>query len=107
MERIVRSQVTELVKGGYILPHVCQDLEVDIAMTHHWHMSQKTRCKLWTREWASILVLLDFSKAFDCNELAVQNLCYYGILISSCKWFRTFLTGREQYVEVQSEQERY
>lgn len=52
---------------------------------------------------SSALILLDFSRAFDClnPEMLIAKLSYYGFSNETCKWFRTFLTGREQCVETE------
>ncbi|CAH2226320.1 jg5211 [Pararge aegeria aegeria] len=54
----------------------------------------------------SILVLLDFSRAFDClnMDLLIAKLLYYGISSTSIKWFSSFLSNRRQYVESESGQ---
>lgn len=52
---------------------------------------------------SSVLILLDFSRAFDCLDpkLLIAKLRYYGFSEDACKWFETYLIGREQYVEVE------
>ena len=51
-----------------------------------------------------MLVLLDFSRAFDCIniKLLLAKMSYYGVTQSACDWFCSFLTGRKQFVEVQN-----
>lgn len=53
---------------------------------------------------SSILILLDFSRAFDClnPDMLIAKLSYYGFSENTCKWFRTYLINREQYVETES-----
>lgn len=53
----------------------------------------------------SILVLLDFSRAFDClnHELLLAKMAYYGLSKASCSWFRSYLTDRRQYVVVEDD----
>lgn len=43
---------------------------------------------------ASALVLLDFSRAFDCicTELLIADMSCYGVSRDVCNWFRAFLT---------------
>ncbi|CAB3228376.1 unnamed protein product [Arctia plantaginis] len=49
---------------------------------------------------STILVLLDFSRAFDClhRELLLAKLIHYGISTESSCWFRSYLTNRYQQV---------
>lgn len=51
----------------------------------------------------SILVLLDFSRAFDCinQELLLEKLRHYGLSEGACSWFQSYLHDRMQYVEVE------
>lgn len=53
---------------------------------------------------ASILVLLDFSRAFDTinTTLLLSKLAYYGFDPRTINWFATYLSGRSQRVEVKN-----
>lgn len=50
----------------------------------------------------SILVLLDFSRAFDTinHNLLLSKLSYYGFNNEALKWFTSYLGGRSQFVQV-------
>lgn len=52
---------------------------------------------------ATILTLLDFSRAFDSINitLLLSKLSYYGFGSSTVKWFNSYLSDRMQHVEVQ------
>lgn len=49
---------------------------------------------------STILVLLDFSRAFDCINvsLLLSKMSYYGFDVSAVKWFDSYLSGRVQTV---------
>lgn len=51
---------------------------------------------------ATLLVLLDLSKAFDCvhHKLLLAKLKYLGFSHSSIKWFQSYLTDRKHRVFV-------
>jgi hypothetical protein len=53
----------------------------------------------------SILVFLDFSRAFDTinHDLLLSKLSYYGFDSSALKWFSSYLSDRSQRVMVTSE----
>ena len=50
------------------------------------------------------LVLLDLSKAFDSIDHArlLHKLSILGASPSTVKWFKSYLTGRRQYVRIGS-----
>ena len=50
----------------------------------------------------AILLLIDFSKAFDMvdHDILLHKLEHYGIRGALLSWFKTYLIGREQYVYV-------
>lgn len=50
----------------------------------------------------SILVLLDYSRAFDCitTSLLLSKLAYYGLDMRTLHWFDSYLRDRQQYVEL-------
>lgn len=52
----------------------------------------------------SILVLLDFSRAFDSInvELLISKLSYYGFDQSAQNWFNSYLSNRFQFVELKN-----
>ena len=50
----------------------------------------------------TLSIFLDLRKAFDtCNiEIMLKKLHHYGFRDTPLKWFKNYLTGRKQYVEI-------
>ena len=46
--------------------------------------------------------MFDMSAAFDCcdNDIICNKMKIYGLADSTIQWFKTFLTGRRQCVEI-------
>ena len=50
----------------------------------------------------SLAIFMDFSKAFDTldHNILIKKLAHYGINGTPLEWFKSYLTGRSQYVEL-------
>ena len=50
----------------------------------------------------SVIVLLDMSKVFDsiCHNLMLSKLCSIGVSNAACNWFGSYLSQRNQVVNI-------
>ena len=61
-----------------------------------------TICEALDKRKISLLLLIDFSKAFDMveHDILLGKLYHYGIRGIAYDWMKSYLTGREQFVSV-------
>ncbi|CAK1586423.1 unnamed protein product [Parnassius mnemosyne] len=106
LERVVCSQLTRYLEDNHILPETQSGFRrgygTETALLHVTDdittASDKGK--------GSILVLLDFTRAFACinHDILLAKLSYYGVSEATCKWFYSFLSNRSQYVEINTDQ---
>lgn len=105
IEKIIKDQMITYINDANILP----------AMQSGFRSGYGTETALLTvaddlitasdSGSCSALVLLDFSRAFDCIniELMIAKLKYYGFSEGACKWFESYLSDRKQIVALDNE----
>ena len=102
MEHIVLSHVWKhLNRNNIILPHQHGfrsglSCETQLAEAVHDWAASMNKCH------QTDLILLDFSKAFDCvpHQRLLHKLQYYGISGPTLYWVKSFLSNRTQHVSI-------
>ncbi|KAL0839927.1 hypothetical protein ABMA28_016543 [Loxostege sticticalis] len=102
LERIVCDQLTGYLEANNILP----DLQSGFRRGHGTAtaLADVVDNLLTAQDQGrvSMLLLLDFSRAFDCINipLLLAKMSFYGFEESTIEWFRSYLSDRRQFVEV-------
>ena len=76
---------------GFRAAHSCEHALLD---------AQNVLTRTLDQKETALLLLIDFSKAFDMvdHNLILQKLNYYGIRGIAHEWFKSYLSDRKQYV---------
>ena len=101
-ERIVQQQLVEFIQANKLLSsyqscykkgHSTQTALIGVLDDARWAIEQRM---------VTILVLFDFSKAFDCipHKLLLTKLQMMGITGTPLRWFFNYLQGRQQAVRI-------
>ena len=78
---------------GFRSQHSCEHALLDAQNTIHNALGKKQ---------IALLLLIDFSKAFDMvdHEILLEKLHRYGIRGAALEWLKSYLSGRKQYVSI-------
>lgn len=102
MEKVVCTQLTAYLENNNILPDVQSGFRKGRStMTALLDVSDNI-LDAQDKGMCTLLVLLDFSRAFDCLNinLLLSKLSYYGFDYKTVKWFESYLHNRSQIVKV-------
>uniref|UniRef100_A0A2A4IWQ4 Reverse transcriptase domain-containing protein n=1 Tax=Heliothis virescens TaxID=7102 RepID=A0A2A4IWQ4_HELVI len=105
LERVVYLQVIEYLEANSILPEFQSGFRKGRGTATALMDVVGNILEARDRGEGSILVLLDFSRAFDAinTNLLLSKLTYYGFDGASVDWFNSYLTDRSQLVQIHKE----
>ena len=92
-KHLTDNNVIHDTQFGFRAGHSCE---------HALLTAQNNLLSALNRKEVAILLLIDFSKAFDMidHEILLRKLNHYGVRSKALDWFKSYLTDRCQYVSV-------
>ena len=101
-EKVMHARLTKFLKENNIIYGSQFGFRSGHCCEHALLEAQSKISKALERKQIAVLLLLDFSKAFDMvdHNILLNKLEHYGIRGACLSWFRSYLSNREQYVSV-------
>ena len=102
MEKIIYGQLfTYISNHNFISPAQYAFLNNHSTITSHLHTTSNWNNAI-DKGHVSLVCFFDISKCFDCinHSLLLDKLTAYGILNTENRWFRSYLTGRTEPLDL-------
>ena len=102
LEKIVSRQLSLFLEQNHILPDLQSGFRKQRSTsTALLDVTDNILCDQ-DKGMCTVLVLLDFSRAFDAIniQLLISKLKYYGFDHNAVKWFQSYLSNRQQLVDL-------
>ncbi|KPJ06072.1 putative RNA-directed DNA polymerase from transposon BS [Papilio machaon] len=102
VEKVVWIQLTDYLENNNILPEFQSGFRKSHSTTTALLDVTDNIISAQDEGLCTLLVLLDFSRAFDCIDISLllSKMSYYGFKSDTVQWFQSFLTNRGQCVEI-------
>ena len=102
MEKIVSHQLSLFLEQNNVLPDLQSGFRKQRSTSTALLDVTDNIISAQDKGMCTLLVLLDFSRAFDAINipLLLAKLKYYGFDQNAVQWFRSYLSNREQLVEL-------
>ena len=101
-EKLMHSRVLSFLDSNGSLFESQYGFRPGMSCEHAILNAQSTILQSLKSKQIAVLLLLDFSKAFDVIEhpILLKKLEHYGIRGLALKWFESYLSGRQQFVTI-------
>ena len=104
-ERAMHVKLIEHLNINNILHNSQYGFRAGHSCEHALFEAQNDLTLALDRKQIALLLLVDFSKAFDMvdHKILLKKLEHYGIRGTVLQWFASYLTNRQQYVHVNNQ----
>ena len=101
-EKLMHARVLEFLDKNETLFEMQYGFRPGRSCEHALLNAQNFILDTLSKKQIALLLLVDFSKAFDMIEhnILLKKLEYYGIRGIALKWFESYLSQREQFVSI-------
>ena len=101
-EKLMHNRVVDFLESNNSLHDLQYGFRSGRSCEHALLAAQNCILSSLNKQQISLLLLIDFSKAFDMVEhsILLKKLSCYGVRGVALKWFESYLSNREQFVDV-------
>ena len=101
-EKTMHSRITNFMESNNSLFDMQYGFRKSRSCEHALLAAQNCILNTLNKNEIALLLLIDFSKAFDMvdHDILLDKLFRYGIRGNTLKWMRSYLRGRRQYVTI-------
>ena len=101
-EKLMHCRILKFLESNNSLFEMQYGFRPRRSCEHALLNAQNTLLESLSKRQVSLLLLIDFSKAFDMVEhsILLKKLEHYGIRGVALKWMESYLNGRKQYVTI-------
>jgi len=105
-EKIMHQRVSNFLDKNNALHENQYGFRSGRSCEHALLLAQNEIASALNKKQIAMLLLIDFSKAFDMvdHNILLHKLQHYGIRGIAHTWFKSYLEGRKQYVELNGKQ---
>ena len=102
LEKVVRTQLSSYIEENKLLPALQSGFRRNHSTATALLDITDNILSAQDRGEVAVLILLDFSRAFDALNitLLLSKLSYYGFSSNASKWFASYFSGRFQRVKL-------